>query len=343
MNGLFEKLQYCPEEIHARNGLRAIVLLSGGMDSTVAMWWALLHYRNVDAITVDYNQPHRMEVEYASKLAELTGTPLRVIHLDLPEDFWGLQNYLTRGQAGLMTGIAALDISHEGADIVHGILRTDAFGDVKRDHLDRLADILSHPEDIHPIGLATPLRAVADKQAAVALGFYYGAPFLSSWSCRHPADGKPCGKCAQCQARKEVADGFEERFGISWDEVAKWQDVLGSPMHPVVRDELPEDLYVLKEAFLQAGCIDYANPVWRYNAPDGTVRAASLIKKPAVLLNDPESRGGMHNAVSVSGWLGIGQYWEFVIFDDGKTAFTDEMPERAVVEEKLLSLIRNGG
>lgn len=343
MNELFTKLQYCPEEIHARNGLRAIVLLSGGMDSTVALWWALLHYRNVDAITVDYNQPHRMEVEYASKLAELTGTSLRVIHLDLPEDFWGLQNYLTRGQAGLMTGIAALDIGHEGADIVHGILRTDAFGDVKRDHLDRLADILSHPEDIHPIGLATPLRAVADKQAAAALGFYYGAPFLSSWSCRHPADGKPCGECAQCQARKEVADGFEERFGIRWDEVTRWQDVLGSPMHPVVRDELPEDLYVLKEAFLQAGCMDYASPVWRYNAPDGTVRAASLIKEPAALLNDPESRGGMHKAVTVSGWLGIGQYWEFVIFDDGKTAFTDEMPERAVVEEKLLSLIRNGG
>ena len=343
MDALFEKLEFCPEEIHARNGLRAIVLLSGGMDSTVALWWALLHYRNIDAISLDYNQVHRMEIEYASKLARLTGLKHRVIHLDIPEDFWGLQNFLTRGQAGLVTAVAALDISHDGADIVHGILRTDAFGDVKRDHLDSLADILSHPEDVHPIGLATPLRAVADKQAAAALGFFYGAPFLSSWSCRHPVNGEQCGECAQCLARKEVEDGFYERFGIFWNEVIRWQEVYGSPIHPVIRKELPEDLYVLKEAFLQAEGMSNARKVWRYRAPDGTVRAASLIRDPSALMSDPSGKGEMCDAVSVSGWLGTGRYWELVIFSDGEVAFTDEMPEFKALEEELLSLIRNGG
>lgn len=343
VNGLFEKLEFRPEEIHARNGLRAIVLLSGGMDSTVSLWWSLLHYRNVDAITVDYNQPHRMEIDAAVRLARLTGLSHRVIHLDLPEDFWGLRNFLTRGQAGLMTAVAAIDISHDGADIVHGILRNDAFGDVKRDHLDRLADILSHPEDIHPIGLATPLCAVADKQASAALGFFYGAPFLSSWSCRHPVNGKQCGECAQCLARKEVEDGFSDRFGVSWEEVVRWQDVLGSPIHPVIKEELPEDLYVLKEAFLQAEGMTYAKKVWRYRAPDGTERAASLIKDPSALMPDHGSRGEMCDAVSVRGWLGTGRYWELVIFSDGAVAFTDEMPEFGTLEEELLSLIRNGG
>jgi len=343
MDGLFEKLQFSPEEIHARNRLRAIVLLSGGMDSAVALWWALLHYRDVDAMTVDYNQPHRMETDFAARLAELADVSHRIIHLDLPDDFWGLQNRLTRGQAGLMTAIAALDISHDGADIVHGILRTDAFGDVKRDHLDRMADILGHPEDVHPVGIATPLRAVADKQAAAALGFFYGAPFLCSWSCRHPVNGEPCGSCAQCLARAEVEDGFEARFGVSWDEVIRWQQVLGSPMHPVFRHDLPESLYILKEGFLQAGGMRYARKIWKYSAPDGSVRAASLIRNPHAVAPSGASEGEMRDGVSVGGWLGPGKRWELVIMSDGSTAHTDLMPDRDTAENELLALIRNGG
>ena len=342
MDGLFDRLDFDPGEIHARNGRRAIVMLSGGMDSAVAMWWALLHYDDVEAFTIDYNQPHCMEIDYASKLAALTGTRHRIIHLDLPEDFWGLQNFLTRGQAGLVTGIAAMDISHEGADIVHGILRTDAFGDVKRDHLDRLADILSHPEDIYPIGLATPLRAVADKQAAVALGFLYGAPFLSSWSCRHPVNGRPCGECAQCEARKQVEDGFTERFGTDWDEVLRWQDVLGSPIQPVIRAEIPDELYVLKEAFLQSGGMDYSKKVWKYKAPDGTVRAGTLIRDPEVLIQDTGRKGSIEDAVTLRGWLGTGRYWEFTVFSDGKAATTEELPSHDEIEQGLFGIIRNG-
>ena len=52
---------------------KALVILSGGQDSTTALFWALQQFDEVHAITFDYGQRHRIEIDAARKVAELAG------------------------------------------------------------------------------------------------------------------------------------------------------------------------------------------------------------------------------------------------------------------------------
>jgi len=61
----------------------ALVLFSGGQDSTVCLYWALQHFSRVEAVCFRYGQRHENEVEIAQKLANKAKVPLQVIHAEM--------------------------------------------------------------------------------------------------------------------------------------------------------------------------------------------------------------------------------------------------------------------
>ena len=63
---------------------RAIVLLSGGLDSSTVLAWAKSEGRSCYALSFDYGQRHRIELERATEIATLLGaTEHRIVNIDL--------------------------------------------------------------------------------------------------------------------------------------------------------------------------------------------------------------------------------------------------------------------
>ena len=59
------------------------LLLSGGMDSTTLLWWMRARGDDVHAISIDYNQRHKVELQWATALTSHLNIPHKTISLDL--------------------------------------------------------------------------------------------------------------------------------------------------------------------------------------------------------------------------------------------------------------------
>ena len=60
---------------------KALVLLSGGQDSTTCLYWALRNFKDVYAIGFDYGQKHLKEIECAKKICKDVGVPYELINI----------------------------------------------------------------------------------------------------------------------------------------------------------------------------------------------------------------------------------------------------------------------
>ncbi|WP_102348955.1 7-cyano-7-deazaguanine synthase QueC [Bacillus sp. Marseille-P3661] len=125
---------------------KAIVVFSGGQDSTTCLFWALKQFKEVQVVTFDYNQRHRLEIECAQDIAEELGIRHHILDMSLLNQL--APNALTRddievrdGQSGelpntFVPGRNLLFLSFAGVlarqigfrHIVTGVCETDFSG-----------------------------------------------------------------------------------------------------------------------------------------------------------------------------------------------------------------------
>ena len=219
---------------------KALVVLSGGQDSTTCLYWALARFGRdgVAALSFDYGQRHRIELECAREVAAIAG----VTHACLPIDTFAALggNALTdravdvpHRAAGdglpvtfvpgrnliFLTFAAAYGYGRGIRHIVTGVAQTDYSGypDCREETLAALQVAINRGMEA-AFELHAPLMHLSKKQTvemAVELGAMEAlAHSHTCYEGRQP----PCGECAACRLRARgfaeagVADPLIERF-----------------------------------------------------------------------------------------------------------------------------------
>ena len=214
---------------------RAVVLLSGGLDSATALAVARAEGFECHALSFDYGQRHRRELDAARRVAAALGARAHlVLRLDLraiggsaltddievPKG----RTHEAIGRGVPVTYVPARNtifLSHALAwaevlgtgDIFIGVNVLDASGypDCRPEYIaafERMADLATRAgvEGRH-FRIHAPLIELS-KAAIVRLGASLGVDYGLTWSCYEPApDGRACGRCDSCQLRRK---GFAE-------------------------------------------------------------------------------------------------------------------------------------
>ncbi len=209
----------------------AIVLLSGGLDSTTVAALAKAEGYRLFALTIDYNQRHRIELESAAKVAAALGAER---HVTLPLDlraFGGsaLTDDIAVPKGGVMPGIPVTYVPARNTiflslalgwaeaagarDIFIGVNALDYSGypDCRPEFIagfEALAELATKAgTEGRGFRIHTPLSAMS-KADIVRAAIGAGAPLELTWSCYDPTPaGRPCGACDSCRLR---AKGFAE-------------------------------------------------------------------------------------------------------------------------------------
>ncbi len=214
----------------AKNNEKALVILSGGQDSTTCLHWAIDRFGsdNVTTISFDYGQRHRIELDSAARVAEYVGVANTCLPIDTftalggdaltdkdievqSEDSGdgGLPNTFVPGRNLIfLTFAAAFAYQRDIGHLVAGVAQTDYSGypDCREETIGALQKTLRAGMESN-IDIHVPLMRLSKKET-VDMAVRLGA--LSAMALTHTCykgERPPCGECPACKLR---AKGFAD-------------------------------------------------------------------------------------------------------------------------------------
>ncbi|MDV7102785.1 7-cyano-7-deazaguanine synthase QueC [Vibrio sp. TH_r3] len=210
---------------------KAVVVFSGGQDSTTCLVKALKEFDQVHTITFDYGQRHKLEVEIAQKLAKKLGVVAhKVMDVTLLNELAissltrddiavsdelqsnGLPNSFVPGRNILFLTLAAIYAYQIGAKvIITGVCETDFSGypDCRDDFVKSLNTALTKGMDWE-LKIETPLMWL-NKAETWALADQYNSLQLikeQTLTCYNGVIGDGCGECPSCKLRQAGLDEY---------------------------------------------------------------------------------------------------------------------------------------
>jgi 7-cyano-7-deazaguanine synthase len=206
----------------------AVVVLSGGQDSTTCLWWAIDRFgrANVRALTFDYGQRHRIELDCAASVAENAGVSHEVLPIDTfaalggnaltdeslsvsDETAGGLPVTFVPGRNLVFLTFAAAWAWPRGIEhIVTGVAQTDYSGypDCRQETLDALAHTLRLGME-RDFSIHAPLMDLTKKETVELARDLDAIGALALTHTCYEGQRPPCGRCQACQLR---AKGFAQ-------------------------------------------------------------------------------------------------------------------------------------
>lgn len=208
---------------------KAVVLLSGGLDSSTALAWAVREQGwQCHTLAFDYGQRHKVELEAAARVAASMGVDdHRVICVDLqtiggsaltadidvPKDSHGSEaipvTYVPARNLVFLSLAAGLAETVQADRLVIGanIVDYSGYPDCRPEFLDAFARTATLGTKAgvegRPLQVEAPLLKL-DKSEIISLGLRLDLDYGLTRSCYDPLpDGSPCGHCDSCHYRRE--------------------------------------------------------------------------------------------------------------------------------------------
>lgn len=211
---------------------RALVLVSGGVDSTTCLGMCVQEYgrENVTALSIFYGQKHDKEIEAAKAVTKYYG--VEYIQLDLsnmfvysdcsllshsereiPKETYAGQLEETKGKPvstyvpfrnGLfLSAAASIALSKECQIIYYGAHSDDAAGNAYPDCSEEFVEAMNkavYEGSGRQVKILVPFVGMPKSQV-VKKGLRLEVPYHLTWSC-YEGGSKPCGKCGTCIDRR---------------------------------------------------------------------------------------------------------------------------------------------
>ncbi|MFA9559150.1 7-cyano-7-deazaguanine synthase QueC [Evansella sp. AB-rgal1] len=210
---------------------KAVVVFSGGQDSTTCLFWALENFKEVETVTFNYNQRHKLEIEVAESIAkklnvkhtildmsllnQLAPSALTRSDIDIEQKEGELPSTFVEGRNLLFLSFATILARQVGAKhIVTGVCETDFSGypDCRDVFIKSLNVTLNLSMDDQFV-IHTPLMWL-DKSETWELADKLGAfDFVrnETLTCYNGIIADGCGECPACVLRKRGLEQFLSR------------------------------------------------------------------------------------------------------------------------------------
>lgn len=217
---------------------KAVVILSGGIDSSTLLYWVVDHVPETYALTFDYGQRHTVETTAARKIVHhcrvLNALPKhkRIYHEmvdisniksllkrsalidsnipvpDLPEEpkyYNTLGTTVVPNRNAILLSLAVGKAITEGAAlVVYGAHKSDrgVYPDCRAEFVKAFEIQARLANDTPELKVAAPFINW-NKSQIVRIGHILHVPFDSTWSC-YKGGAKHCGACSSCHERKRA-------------------------------------------------------------------------------------------------------------------------------------------
>ncbi|MDR1245395.1 MAG: 7-cyano-7-deazaguanine synthase QueC [Endomicrobium sp.] len=202
---------------------KAIILFSGGLDSTTVLYYAMNRGYKCNCLLFDYGQKHKKEIKAALKIAKAVKAGHSIVNISLPWSNDALTNkdkkvpihkglpksvpptYIPGRNTLFISYALSYAQSINAETIFIGVNAVDFsnYPDCTPDFVKAYNNVLKALKT--KITIQTPLLKM-NKSQIIKLGTKLNVPYEHTWTC-YNGYSKPCMKCDSCKLR---AKGFKE-------------------------------------------------------------------------------------------------------------------------------------
>lgn len=202
------------------NNTKAVLILSGGLDSTTLLYWLLKRCYDVSAISFDYGQTHSKELDYALRTTIKLNVEHEIISLKgifagsaltddlaLPKSDYSVETMkatVVPNRNMVMLSIAlSKAIQMKARYVAYGAHAGD--NEVYPDCRPAFVTAMNHAAslcDWNAVSILAPFLSLSKKQVA-QIANDIGVPIKETWSC-YAGGEAPCGECGACKSRQDA-------------------------------------------------------------------------------------------------------------------------------------------